>query len=489
MGSWFCKAMLEAKTSPTTNIAKEAAVPGCKSFVCQSNLFIRTIKQRITQAIALTAALCFIVMTNSSVICIEQAQAKPVESVEKNKAANQTQPVRRTDQIYFATTRLNKGSEKSPKYSGDRHLDMGSGSVEYGIVGIEEPEGIKSPASASSGKEYKKRMRSNADAWRKTEMTFVSKTDGEEFYKRIREWPGQICVYIHGYDKPFDEAVQDACMLYQDYQQYEGNNPQKKLLPILFTWPSVGGRTEYGTDEANLEWSTPFFDQFLDRIMKEKNPSAQISVVAHSMGVRMIVGYLSKDCALKEKPLFQNLFLCSGDVDFMLAETKKQLLEDSVANKVYCFVSDRDKALILSHIIHEQPRLGRPIDPPKYTRARGQVFTSAYLEQIATDTSDLLAGNDFTEPPDVQRWLANNPSLDREFGDKAIFIDVTDLVTKDFGHGTAYSVIASYMAGQPIRHLKEQIVHKRPDRTTLIQSGGTPKHLYRFHRLMPHGAI
>ncbi|MBX9686579.1 MAG: alpha/beta hydrolase, partial [Candidatus Obscuribacterales bacterium] len=288
--------------------------------------------------------------------------------------------------------------------------------------------------------------------------------------------------------KPFEEAAEDATMLFDDYTQNEGssNNPQKKLLPILFSWPSVGGRTEYGTDEANLEWSAPAFDTIMDRILKEKNPNSQIEIVAHSMGVRLVVWYLSRFPAALEKPIFENLFLCSGDVDFFTAEQKKKLLEDSVRNRVYIFVSDRDKALILSHLLHEQPRLGRPIDPPKFTRARTQVFTSAYLAQLTTDTSDLLAGNDFTEPPEVKAWLANNPLLDREFGPKSRFIDVSELITKDFGHGVAFSVIAAYMAGQTsIRQLKEQIVHKRPDRTTLIQCGGNPDHLYRFLRLEP----
>lgn len=399
-------------------------------------------------------------------------------------AANSSTQKKTTLQIYFATTRLNKGSEKSPEYSGERHLDLfNTGSLEYGIAGLYKPEDLKSPSSGSDGKEYKHLLRKDADAWRKADFTFVSKTDEEEFFKRIHDWTGQICIYIHGYDKPFQEACEDASMLYADYQQYE-TSPQKKLLPILFSWPSIGGRTEYGTDEANLEWSSPSFDAFLDRVLKEKNPAAQVDIVGHSMGVRMIVWYLSRACIPKEQAIFRNLFLCSGDVDFLTFETKKKLLENAVSNKVFVFVSDRDKALILSHLLHEQPRLGRPIDPPKYTRARNQVFSSAYLAQLTTDTNDLLGFQDFTEPPDVKRWLAEDPKLDCELGDKSRFIDVSDIVTKDFGHGTAFSVIAAYMAGlTKVPQLKSEIVHKRPDRTSLSQNGKKPLHLYRFERL------
>lgn len=389
-------------------------------------------------------------------------------------------------QIYFATTRLNTGSEKSPEYSGERHLDQGNGTVEYGIAGLLEPEGLQSPATTSSGREYKRLLRQNADDWRKAPFVFVSKTDDEEFFRRLREWTGVICIYIHGYDKPFIQAAEDSCMLFADYQQYV-NNPQKKLLPLLFSWPSIGGRTEYGTDEANLEWSEPAFESFLERVVKEKNPAAQLDVVAHSMGVRLLASYLSKQSKESEKPIFRNLFLCSGDIDFFLMESKKRLLDESVSNRVYIFVSDRDKAMILSHFVHEKPRLGRPVDPPKFTMAqRNQLFSSVYLEQLAVDTSNLLGGNSYTEPLEVRQWLEANPKLDQEFSEKSRFIDVSDLVTKDFGHGTAFSIIAAYMAGKGSPHqLKEQLVHKRPDRTTLKQCGGKPTHLYRFLRLEP----
>jgi esterase/lipase superfamily enzyme len=389
-------------------------------------------------------------------------------------------------QIYFATTRLNKGSDKSPVYGGERHLDFGNGgSVEYGTVGIHKPDNLVHPSSASNGKQYKKLLRSNADDWRKSSFTFVSKTDEDTFFKRIHDWTGHICIYLHGYDKPFEEAVADSCMLFADYQQYE-NQPQKKMLPILFSWPSIGGRTEYGTDEANLEWSATYFDKFMDRILQEKNPNAQLDVVGHSMGVRLLLWYLNRGCHTREQPLFHDLYLCSGDVDFHTLEDKRSLFEESVSNKVYIFVSDRDKALILSHLIHQQPRMGRPIDSPKFTRQRNQIFSSAYLNQLTTDTSDLLTFNGFTEPNLVKEWLEQNPKLDREFGDKSRLIDVSDLVTKDFGHGPAFSVIASYMVGQTnIPQLKEQLVHKRPDRTTLLQNNGKPPFLYRFHRLEP----
>lgn len=400
-------------------------------------------------------------------------------------AAEAPQEKTHSVQIYFATTRLNKGSEKSPDYSGERHLDFGDGSLEYGTAGMRIPQDLKSPATATNGKQYKKLLRTDADEWRRAKFTYVSKDTEEEFFKKLHDWTGVICIYVHGYDKPFIEAVEDSSMLFADYQQYE-TSPQKKLLPILFSWPSIGGRTEYGTDEANLEWSATAFDQFLDRVLAEKSPSAQLDLVAHSMGGRLIVWYLTKSCMTREKPIFRNLFLCSADIDFHTIELKKKILEDAVSNRVYLFVSDRDKALILSHLIHQQPRLGRPIDSPKFTRQRNQIFSSAYLEQLTTDTSDLLTGTDFTEGNDVKGWLLENPALDREFGSKSRLIDVTDLITKDFGHGAAFSVIAAYMAGQnAIPQLKEQIMHKRPDRTTLIQNGGKPPYLYRFRRLEP----
>lgn len=404
----------------------------------------------------------------------------PASAKKSDSAKSQVAPST-TFQLYYVTTRRNEGSSRSPNYGKNRHLDVGQGHVEYGIAGLHEPPGLKNPASAKTGKEFKQLLRDSADEWRKQKFSFLTTTDEAAFYKKIHEWDGPICIYIHGYDKPFEEAAEDAAMLFNDYQQYD---PHYKFLPILFSWPSVGFRTEYGTDEANLEWSADSFDGFLDRLLREKKSSSTIDLVAHSMGARLIYWYINKQRKAKE-PLFRNLFLCSADVDFHTAEEKKQILEDAVSDKIYIFVSDRDKPLILSQYLHSLPRLGRPIDLPKFTRQRSQVLSSDYLLQLTTDTGDLLLGNDFTEPTDVKRWIADDPSLSKEFGKKSQLIDVTNLVTKDFGHGVAFSVIAAFMAGQKLPQLKATIVHKRPDRTTLEMHGGKPKYLYRYLRLEP----
>lgn len=423
---------------------------------------------------ALSLVLLLTLWTPYSAFARKTASAAPTPpATEKNQPPA-------TFQLYFATTRLNEGTTRSPRFGPHRHLNTGDGSIEYGIAGIHEPTDLVSPARANTGREYKKLLRQDADGWRKQKFSFLTTADAESFFKKIHDWDGPISIYIHGYDKPFEEAVEDAAMLYNEYQEYD---PQRKFLPILFSWPSVGFRTEYGTDEANLEWSTDSFDAFLDRLLKEKSDSSTIDLVAHSMGARLIYWYLTH--RESHGPLFRNLFLCSADVDFHTAEEKKKLLEDAVTNKVYIFVSDRDKPLILSQYIHSQPRLGRPIDPPKFTRQRSQVLTTDYLLQLTTDTGDLLLGNDFTEPTDVRRWITEKPSLSREFGEKSRFIDVTHLVTKDFGHGVAFPVVAALMAGQKMPQLKSTTVHKRPDRTTLLLHGGKPKHLYKFLRLEP----
>lgn len=422
---------------------------------------------------ALSLVLLLIIYAQASAIARKTASAAAPAVIDKNTTA--------TFQLYFATTRLNEGTTRSPKFGPNRHLNTGEGSMEYGIAGIHEPTGLVSPARAKDGHEYKKLLRQDADGWRKQKFSFLTTTDDDSFFKKIHDWDGPISIYIHGYDKPFEEAVEDAAMLYNEYQEYD---PQRKFLPVLFSWPSVGFRTEYGTDEANLEWSTDSFDAFLDRLLKEKSESSTIDLVAHSMGARLIYWYLNKHRE-SHGPLFRNLFLCSADVDYHTAEEKKKLLEDAVTNKVYIFVSDRDKPLILSQYLHSQPRLGRPIDPPKFTRQRSQVLTTDYLLQLTTDTGDLLLGNDFTEPTDVRRWINEKPSLSREFGEKSRFIDVTNLVTKDFGHGVAFPVVAALMAGQKMPQLKSTTVHKRPDRTTLLLHGGKPKHLYKFLRLEP----
>jgi esterase/lipase superfamily enzyme len=403
-------------------------------------------------------------------------------------------------QIYFATTRLNEGSRTSPQYAGARHLDLGSGSLEFGTAALLAPRNLVGPNQAGSGIQYRDLLKQDTDLWHNARVNFMGCFEEKDLLEKVSKCSGKVCVYVHGYDKPFEEALQDATMLFADYMQLKDDKHQ--FVPILFSWPSAGGRSKYSVDEANLEWSKKSFDLFMDRIVSSMNPDGSLEVIGHSMGNQLLVPYLTQEQADRKYPFINNLFLCSADLDFHAVEAARDRIEKCVAERVYISVSDKDRPLIMSQYMHGQPRLGRPVDPPgaqtgdsSLPSASASVPPAAvpnklssgdFWLQLGLEAAEFWFGPSSTDTPEVLAWLAQNPSLDQEFGEKSRLLDVSDLCLHNMGHGVPWSIVSAIMAGyQDFPQLKACAVHKRPDRTYLGQCGGKPRVLYRYLRLQP----
>ena len=392
-------------------------------------------------------------------------------------------------QIYFASSRLNDGSRTEPKYGGSRHLDLGLGSIEYGTAALRTPPQLVNPNQAKSGAEYRDILKNDTDLWKQAKINFIGCFDEDDLLNKVRKCSGKICIYIHGYDKPFEEALQDAAMLATDYLQY--TDGEHDFVPILFSWPSIGGRSKYSNDEANIEWSKEPFEDFLDKIIKAKNPDASLDIVAHSMGNRLAFNYFVADHDELKRPYINNLFLCSADVDFHSVELYRERIESAVSGLVYIMTSDKDRPLIMSQLLHGQPRLGRPIDPPASdvqtaVTDPNKLASSDFWLGLATQAAEIWLGPSNTDTGDVLAWLSQNPNLDQEFGKRCRLLDVSDLAIANMGHAVAWPVVSSIMAGKldfPL--LRGRPVHKRPDKDYLQQCGGKPNVLYRYIRLDP----
>ena len=381
--------------------------------------------------------------------------------------------------IYYATTRLNEGEKDNPVYGYRRHLDLGDGSVDFGVCRLAYPANAPNLATARDGAQYKSIIKQIGQLWETTKIRSTETYKNEdEFFNVVRGWEGTICVYTHGYDISFDEALRDLALI---CAELEVKHPESRVLPVLFSWPSIGARTEYSADEANLEWSEkPFFD-FLDRLFKEKSPGATLDLVAHSMGCRPIFRYCQKTAPTITSGHVRNIFLCSADVDFHYAEQHKKELQDSVSNFVYVLVSDKDGPLIMSEYLHGQPRLGRPLDPPKFTRQRSELTQADYWAQVAGDALDLVRRNGMNDNPEVQQWLSGNPELAQDYGPKARLVDVTEVMNESVGHALAWPIVAGLMAQHPsLKPLPSTVVYKKPDRGWLQRCNGKPFRLYKF---------
>lgn len=160
----------------------------------------------------------------------------------------------------------------------------------------------------------------------------------KELYSACKE--KRLIIFVHGTNTRFEDAARSACKL----------SFCSGLPVLLFSWPSVGGLSNYQIDEANCEWSTFHFSRLLDYleencIIGEKGSS----IVAHSLGNRVLIwarGEIGKFSSIKEL-----LFVCP-DID---GETFKHYVSGfsgSPALRYKLLFSRNDKALAFSQLLH-----------------------------------------------------------------------------------------------------------------------------------------
>jgi len=394
--------------------------------------------------------------------------------------------------VLFATTRLNEGNSNQPRLGNQRHLDLGNGSLIFGVCNLQRPSTITNSLDAGHLMSYQSIFTSNYTAWQSTPTTAINLFTESDFYNQVSNFQGTVCVFIHGFDKPFESAIRDGAQLSDEFYRRTGGH-SGPFLPIVFSWPSQGSKAQYSADEATVEWSREAFITFMNRLILAMNPQATLNVVAHSMGNRLVVTSPERLLMTDGNPRITNILLCSPDVDMQTFEYQKSKVENLAAGMVYVFVCDRDGALITSQTLHLQPRLGRPIDLPQNespalanvsSNLPAEGFINKFLSGVMNINSAIRGEDHVNDTLDVQQWLAGNPALERELGPKTRFIDVTDLNTGDVGHRLAIPVVAGLMLKEPdFSPFHISVVHKRPDCLTLLEMGRTPLWLYRYYKL------
>jgi esterase/lipase superfamily enzyme len=386
--------------------------------------------------------------------------------------------------IYFATTRLNEGTTRSPNYGSKRHLDIGSGSTDYGYACLARPNTLGRTFNARSATELKSSIKANSDVWYQAPLVDVESIPEGDFVRKYREQCGNILIYVHGYDISFEEALKDFALIVDEFQR-RNSKSNSQLFPVMFSWPSAGSTAEYSADVTNLDWSESYFRTFLVKMLQEKNPAATLDVIGHSMGNRYLVSFFGRYPDASVAGRVRNLFVASADVDFHTAEQFTSNMENQISGSMYVIVSDKDGPLMASQMLNGQPRLGRPLDPPANRPASktgfSDMISGSFWMNVALNTSGILLKNGMNDFDAVRGWSAQYPGLEREFGNKSRLIDVTDIVTEDLGHGIAWPVIAGLLSDSTnLAPFYTYVVHKKPDRIILEQNGGKPLVLYNF---------
>lgn len=166
--------------------------------------------------------------------------------------------------------------------------------------------------------------------------------------------PGDVLVYVHGYLNDFRNALFRTAQLKHDLE-FPGP-------AIAYSWPSQGTAAGYTLDEANAEWSAHNLKKFLNDLTAHSG-KARVHVIAHSMGNRVLAAALRElVCERGNTGKLHHVILAAPDLDADVFRRDVVPVLRLSATRVTLYVSEDDKALIASRLVHGYERAGeKPI--------------------------------------------------------------------------------------------------------------------------------
>lgn len=277
-----------------------------------------------------------------------------VELLRPKDEAPITEPIRYT--VFFGTNRERDPAEDGPlRFSGRR-----GDSLTLGSVSVDVPTTHR---FGSTGSWWVK-------VWRHLFETRPTITEtrvigsANEFCEVTAQVMGDYAVprphnllFIHGYRVSFDDAVKQAATL--------GVDLKTPGATFLYSWPSAGRLASYAADEAAIEASLPYLDEFV-RMLLAWSAEIPLSIIAHSMGNRAILRYLdglANSQAAKEGRIDQLVF-AAPDVDADVFKSSAQKTA-RLAERATLYVTRADLAVRASELLHGYARAG--LAPPVTT--------------------------------------------------------------------------------------------------------------------------
>ncbi|MEM7194677.1 MAG: alpha/beta hydrolase [Pseudomonadota bacterium] len=269
--------------------------------------------------------------------------------------------------VFFATNReaSRSGSSELTGFNGNH-----SGKLTFGqaVVNV--------PVAHEIGKVEKPRWwsldKGNAEKYMTHRLAneMSSETFQTELAQTIEsDTDRDLLVFMHGYNVSFDEAVLRAGQIAYDLD-FAGT-------VVLFSWPSKGSLLGYFSDESNSIASARYLFDFL--AILDNGPWRRVHVIAHSMGNRVLLSALSGNPSDTLK-LGQIIF-AAADVYVQTFNAEFPKL-GSVGLSKTSYVSDNDRALFASSLLHSGQRVGYP--------ENNMVYCTKGMETI--DTSPINNG-------------------------------------------------------------------------------------------------
>jgi esterase/lipase superfamily enzyme len=196
---------------------------------------------------------------------------------------------------------------------------------------------------------------------------------------------GTHCLfYVHGYDKPFAETLEQGWLLQERYG----------VEVVLFSWPSnTGGfplfeyrqarrvaQASFGALDALFEKYGRYLNAWMTRAMQQGDERSLLAcrsttnLMAHSLGSYLLEHYVLSQAYQAETRLFSNVVLSQADVNSV--DHVKWVDKVAVGQRLYVTINENDKILGWSEALNP-PRLGKTLANLDSRRALYVDFTAA----------------------------------------------------------------------------------------------------------------
>ncbi len=253
------------------------------------------------------------------------------------------------------------------------------------------------------------------------QITNLFPLDEDALLGRLADTPDRsIVVFVHGYNNAFVDSLRRGATIQEDIAA--------DSIVISYSWPSDGQLLSYGYDESSTDTAEQNFKLFMDKLTATV-PTNQISIIAHSMGSRLLTKYLA---GLPERSLhpdqvrFKNIVFAAPDISTRFFKQKEEEPFDPkyplsvYAERITVYSSQYDRPLNLSQKLHRDQRLGLAdqtnmyleaditavdaslIDPAKWYQKFSFATRHSYVFDKAAGVRDLallLSGSDPVSRP------------------------------------------------------------------------------------------
>jgi esterase/lipase superfamily enzyme len=228
-------------------------------------------------------------------------------------------------------------------------------------------------------------------------------------FRSLDEEDRVLLLFVHGFNVMFDQAAIRAAQL--------GFDLAIRGATAFFSWPSKGQIKGYAADIAAIDASEDALGTFIVEMVK-RNGLKKAHLIAHSMGNRgllrafsIMVNRLAGSLPIS----LQQIFLAAPDVDAALF-TRLATVYPTISTRTTMYVSDKDKALWSSGLVHDFPRAGY-VPPITTVNGIDTIHVSAidltflghgYIAEARPILQDMHGLMEADAPPDRRFGLEKN---------------------------------------------------------------------------------